>query len=416
MSKVLFLADGGVTTGFGTVLHAVGDRLVDLGHDVHCLAANHTGDHFPTKVKLYKANLKQPGDTVGKSRVLEILADVMPDVVVALNDPHVLSGILFKNQWDPERILLRMRPIISYLPVDGANVPPAWKVLTRFTKAVAMSAYGAKELGATTVIPHGVDSDVFRPVSEGPLTLSTGQQVHSKTEAKEAFGYDPDSFLILRVDRNSWRKDFGSTWKAIVPVMARHPEVQAHFQCQGNDPSGGPIFPAMWSRDEQTMDRFHLPGEDSFNTFRGWPREDLVALYNAADMFITTSMGEGFGLTIAEAMSCGIPVLAQDCSAISELVEDAGVLIKPGGTVTAPAGHDLRTARVNEFTTAIEVLRGSPQMRADLGAKGRRRILDHFSWDRAAADFDHLIRDIHQASLEKGSDPEQAVKEAAASV
>lgn len=416
MSKILWIGDGGVTTGFGTVTHAIGDRLADLGHDVHCLAANHTGDYFPTKVKLYRANSKQITDTIGKSRVLEILAEVMPDVVVCLNDPHVLSGLLFKNHWDPDHILLRLRPIIAYLAVDGTDIPPAWKVINRFAKTVAMSAFGAKQFGASTVIPHGVDSDVFRPIADGPLHLSNGQVVTTKAECKQALGYDPDGFLILRVDRNSWRKDFGSTWKAILPLMHRHDDVAAHFQCQGNDLAGGPIFPATFSRDEATMDRFHLPDEATFNTFRGWPREDLVALYNAADVFVTTSMGEGFGLTIAEAMACGVPVVAQDCSAISELVEDAGILVKPGGTITAPAGHDLRTPRVNEFTTALEVLYGNPGLRAELGAKARARIVDHFSWDRAAGGFDRLIRDIHQASLESGTDPQQAVEEAVASV
>ena len=417
MSRILWIGDGGVTTGFGTVTHSIGDRLVDLGHDVHCLAANFSGDHFPTKVKLYRASSKQATDVVGKGRILEMLAEVMPDIVVILNDPHVMTGTLFKNNADPTHILLRFRPIIAYLAIDGENIPPAWQVMKRFVKPVAMSAFGAKQFEIDTVIPHGVDSDVFHPVSEeNRVTLSTGVEVATKAEAKEALGFDPDGFLILRVDRNSIRKDFGATWRAIVPVMHEHPEVHGHFQCQGNDPAGGPIFPATFSRDEATMNRFHLPAEETYNTFRGWPTEDLVALYNAADVFVTTSMGEGFGLTIAEAMACGVPVIAQDCSAVSELVEDAGILIQPAGILTAPAGHDLRTADVPAFTRAIEMLYENPDIRAEMGRIGRERIVELFSWDAAAAAFDRLIRDIHEASLKSGSDPAEAVQEALASV
>lgn len=416
MSRILWIGDGGVTTGFGTVTHQIGDRLTDLGHDVHCLAANHTGDHFDTKVKLYRANSKQQLDYIGKSRVVELLAHVMPDVVIILNDPHVMTGLLFKNQWDPDHYLLRLRPIIAYLAIDGENIPPAWQVLKNFTKPVAMSGFGAKQMGINTVIPHGVDTDVFHPLSEGPITLSTGVVVTTKAEAKEAFGYKPDGFLILRVDRNSWRKDYGSTWRAIVPVMHEHDDVEAHFQCQGNDPSAGPIFPGMWTRDEPTMGRFHLPAEDSYNTFKGWPVSDLVALYNAADVFVSTSMGEGFGLTIAEAMACGVPVIAQDCSAISEVVEDAGILIKPIGSTTAPAGHDLKLSDPAPFTDAINLLYRSPDMRDALGEEGRRRVVGLFNWDRAAADFDQLIRDIDLAARETGKDPHKAVEEAVASV
>ena len=416
MSRILWIGDGGVTTGFGTVTHAIGDRLADLGHDVHCLAANFTGDYFDTKVKLWRANSKQERDTIGKSRVVELLAEIVPDVVIALNDPHVLSGLLFKNSWDPEHYLLRLRPVITYLAIDGENVPPAWQVLKRFTKPVAMSGFGAKQVGIDTVIPHGVDHGLFHPLETGPVRLSSGDEVRTKAEAKRAFGYDPDGFLILRVDRNSWRKDFGSTWRAIVPVMHAHDEVEAHFQCQGNDISGGPIFPAMWTRDEATLKRFHLPAEETYNTFRGWPVNDLVALYNAADIFVSTSMGEGFGLTLAEAMSCGVPVIAQDCSAISEVVEDAGILIQPIGSATAPAGHDLKLADVNAFTQAIELLYQNPDIRQAMGEIGRERVLQHFSWDRAAADFDRLIRSIDEAARESGKDPQQAVEEAVASV
>ena len=417
MSRILWISDGGVTTGFGTVTHNIGDRLVELGHDVHVLAANHTGDYFPTKVKLYKANSKEARDTVGKTRVLEMLAEVMPDVVVLLNDPHTLTSLLFKNDHDPGRVLLRLRPLIAYLPVDGENVPPAWSEMTKFVKPVAMSSFGARQLGiGDNLIHHGVD-DIFRPVSpDDPLTLSNGARVTSKREAKEAFGFDPDKFLIGRVDRNSWRKDFGATWKAIMPVMKRHADVVAYFHCQRNDPAGGPIMPALFTRDLETIDRFELPASETFNTFRGWPTIDMVGLFNALDLFVSNSMGEGFGLTLAEAMACEVPVIAQDCSAISEVVGSGGILIEPGATVTSPMGVDLRVSNVAAFTAAIERVYGDAHLRQQLGRRARRRVLSHFRWDDKALAFDRLITGIHEASLKVGTDPKEAVEEAAASV
>lgn len=418
MSKVLWIGDGGSVTGFATVTHNIGDRLVDLGHDVHVLAANHTGDYFPTKVKLYRADAKQGGDVIGKTRVLELLAAIMPDVVVILNDPHVMTRLLFHNDFDPERVLLRFRPIIGYLAIDGENLPPAWTVMTRFMRPVAMSKFGKRQLGDNAeYIYHGVDSELFRPVeADQPLLLSNGTEIRSKREAKEAFGFDPDRFLVLRVDRNSTRKDFGATWKALVPVMRRHPDIDAYFHCQGNDPAGGPMFPSMWTRDKATMGRFQLPAEEGHDTFRGWPASDLVGLYNAADLFVSTSMGEGFGLTLAEAMACGVPVIAQDCSAISEVVGDGGILLEPGPTLTAPAGHDLRVANVEAFTEAIERLYADSKLRVRLGQFGRRHVVKQFNWDDKARQFSRLITSIHQASIASGEDPKEAVEEAVASV
>ena len=418
MSRVLWISDGGATTGFATVTHNIGDRLVELGHDVHVLAANHTGDYFPTKVKLYKANNKSPQDIIGTTRVVELLAEVMPDVVVLLNDPHTLTGLLFKNPHDTPKALLRFRPLIAYLPIDGTHVPSAWAQMTKFVRTVPMSNFGARQLGFgdRNTIYHGVD-EIFRPATEDdPITLSNGGVIKSKRDAKEAFGFDPDKFLILRIDRNSWRKDFAATWKAIVPVMKRHDDVVAYFHCQGNDPAGGAIMPALFTRDMDTAERFQLPQAETFNTFRGWPTVDLVGVINAADAFVTTSMGEGFGLTIAEAMACEVPVVAQDCSAMSEVVGSGGILIQPGATVTSPMGVDQRVADVEAFSAAIERLYASPDLRKALGRRGRRRVLKHFRWDDKALAFDRIITEIHQASLKQGTDPQQAVEEAAASV
>ena len=52
------------------------------------------------------------------------------------------------------------------------------------------------------------------------------------------------------------------------------------------------------------------------------PHNKIQELYNSADILISASIREGFGLAIAEAMACGLPVVAANNSAIPELVED----------------------------------------------------------------------------------------------
>lgn len=57
--------------------------------------------------------------------------------------------------------------------------------------------------------------------------------------------------------------------------------------------------------------------------------EDLVAIYNGADVFVYPSLYEGFGLPPLEAMACGCPVVASDGSSLPEVVGDAGLLTRP---------------------------------------------------------------------------------------
>ncbi|MES0342272.1 MAG: glycosyltransferase family 1 protein [Candidatus Humimicrobiaceae bacterium] len=58
--------------------------------------------------------------------------------------------------------------------------------------------------------------------------------------------------------------------------------------------------------------------------------QELAQLYNQADIFVYTSLFEGFGFPPLEAMSCGLPIICSDSSSISEVVGDAGMLVSPG--------------------------------------------------------------------------------------
>lgn len=64
--------------------------------------------------------------------------------------------------------------------------------------------------------------------------------------------------------------------------------------------------------------------------FTGYlPDEDLVYLYNAAELFVYPSIYEGFGLPVLEAMACGVPVVASRATSLPEVVGDAGILVDP---------------------------------------------------------------------------------------
>ena len=399
------LGDAGVSTGFGVVINNVGKRLVENhGHEVHVLASGFRGDPHGLPMQLWRANADDEIDVYGKKRIAEILKKIEPDVVFILNDPHVICRLLFSNEFDPQQYLRRFRPVISYFTVDGTNLPEGWKVFSRHSKPVAMSEHGQSQVPGSELVHHGVDTDTFHPATpDWPVVTSTGEVIRSKADAKLAFGYDPSHFMVLRVDRNGWRKDFGSTWKALVPVVAGHEDIHVHFHCAGNDQAGGPMMPALFTRNMATAGRFKISDRVD------WPTEDLVALYNAADAFVTTSMGEGFGLTIAEALACGVPVVAQNVSAIPEVVGPGGLLIEPGPVITSPSGQDLRIADVARFTAAIGMLYRDAELREELSIQGRAHVA-RFNWDISTSRFDEMIRDIHQASLTQGFDPGEATE------
>jgi len=116
------------------------------------------------------------------------------------------------------------------------------------------------------------------------------------------------------------------------------------------------------------------------------PREDLVKQYNQAELLISPSLYEGFGLPAAEAMACGTPVLATTAGAFPEIIEDgkSGVLV-PAGDASALA-------------SAIERMLDEPALRKQLGLAGRQRILNNFSWRDTALGTEALYEEIVAAS------------------
>jgi len=97
--------------------------------------------------------------------------------------------------------------------------------------------------------------------------------------------------------------------------------------------------------------------------------EELLWLYNTAQLLVAPSIYEGFGLTPLEAMACGTPVVVSNVSALPEVVGDAGLLVNPKET--------------DEIAVAIWRELTDEKLRKCLIQKGLKRA-QQFSWEKAA--------------------------------
>lgn len=384
MTKILWVGDGGCHSGFAQVTHQIGERLVrDHGMDVHVIAANYRGDHWDTPLKLYVPTLDDPMDVMGMRRHVMLTGQLMPDAIVYVNDPKVVLNCLAANPWDPERVLLRgMRasdgtvyrpPLIAYLAVDGYENPRQWDVLGDVTTRVAMSRFGQAAMPGSDLVYHGVDTDLYKP--------------RDKAECKRALGLDPDRLLILRVDKNTWRKDYPSLWKALRPVLRAHDDIDVWWHCKAAAPDGYDLN-AVRFNDEDVRDRVTFTS--NLGGYTGWPEEQLAILFSAADLFVSTAWGEGAGLNNLQAIASGVPVIAQDCSAIPEYVGPGGVLVKPKARITVPMGQEQCLPDVEKFSYWIEHLISSPKQREALGRAGVEHA-KQFNWDTEAAKFAAIV-------------------------
>ena len=109
------------------------------------------------------------------------------------------------------------------------------------------------------------------------------------------------------------------------------------------------------------------------------PEEELPALYANAAVFVQPSSYEGFGLTAAEALAAGVPVIAADAGSLPEVVGDAGLLVEPR---SAPA-----------LATAIEKMLDDAELARGLRAAGLRRAQE-YSWERSAREHVDVYRNL----------------------
>ncbi|MET1254648.1 glycosyltransferase family 4 protein [Aliikangiella maris] len=102
---------------------------------------------------------------------------------------------------------------------------------------------------------------------------------------------------------------------------------------------------------------------------------DMHQIYQQADIFLFPSVREGFGLVIAEAMSCGLPVVSSNCSAIPELVhhERGGILCEIGN--------------IQQFVDGIKMLAENPPLRKEYGEYNREKVCQKFTLMRMALEY-----------------------------
>jgi len=156
--------------------------------------------------------------------------------------------------------------------------------------------------------------------------------------------------------------------RALATLRKQHPGVR--LTIVGKPKPGGPT--------EQLIEELQL---QDIITFRGGiDAAEIRELYASASVAVVPSEYEGFGLPAGEAMACGVAVVSTDGGALPEVVGDAAVVVPAGNAEALAVG-------INELLTDDE-------RRHALAKAGRERILEMFSWQRAAEQMVDLYRKV----------------------
>jgi glycosyltransferase involved in cell wall biosynthesis len=420
--KVLFFGDL-AATGFGTVTSDLGRRLLDRGLDVRFVSQNDL-DQLEEPFTSRTVNLRSlvPVSTplegtqgvAGAAQGLDSLLDGTstgllydgracygwrPDAAIILGDYASVRFIV-----GPYAKAFAALPTFHYVPIEGVGLPPRWAGLYKIVRPVAMSQFGADVLERLIgtrppVIYHGVDTEAFQPIgSRAPIFLSsTGKaasMLTTKADCKRAWaGFlaetnqlqgPPPGKWLLRTDRHMPRKRHNALIRSLLPTLERNPDWALVLHCAARD-EGGDLrdaqskVPAELRRQVLITDQFRIS------------RDLLRSLYCAADLYVSIS-AEGFGLTVAEALACGVPAVGIDYSAVPEVIGPAGATVPIAGLLDNEFDHYWAAIDEQQFAAKVEFLMTHQTKREDLGRRGPAHIAATFSWDDAADRFTELLR------------------------
>jgi glycosyltransferase involved in cell wall biosynthesis len=331
--KILYFGESPcVSTGAGNVSRHILSFMKEMGHDIEVAAINHYGIEHDEQLYPYKIHASPVDDLSNFKKMKELLWQGDYDAIFLYADVSPISEF---HEAIREAKQQKSTPLIIYscLDADDFNWETA-AILTIADYITVYSEHSRKAIQKYTpalkveTICHGCEPDVFFP-------LSPEQR---KQVRKDTFGIEDDeTFIVLNVNRNQWRKDLGRTIMIFHEFHKSHPNSFLAMHSKANDVGGS--LPCMAKiigiRTEGPKREIAFP-PPSFHEVIGVPREALNSIYNAADVLVSTTTGEGWGLTTTEAMTAQCPVIVPRNSSCVEIVgehEERGYLADSGGDI-----------------------------------------------------------------------------------
>jgi glycosyltransferase involved in cell wall biosynthesis len=275
-------------------------RIKDLGHEMSITAfwGLQGGRLDWHGVPVFSGGFDAHGQDImgfyAKAWKADILLTLYDTWVMNLDGPH-MEGI----------------PFVPWFPVDHEPMPQGvYDRLKRAMVAIAYSKSGvreAKDRGLDVeYVPHGVDTNLFKP--------------KMREIARKQIGLPQDCFIASIVAMNKGippRKAWPQQLQAFSEFHKKHPDSKLYLHTLMTPEVGGYN---LWDLVKMLGLEDAVVVPEQFQYIAGYPPEFIADVYNASDVLMSATMGEGFGIPIIEAQACGTPVIAGGWTAMEELV------------------------------------------------------------------------------------------------
>ncbi len=251
---------------------------------------------------------------------------------------HDISFLRFP-EFFPKHLFLKFKIFFPY------SIKKSVKIITcsEFSKKEIINFYKV-EPEKIVVIYYGV-SENFKPIE-------IKENILKKYGIKKPF--------ILTVSNLQPRKNLNRLIKAYLYLLKNKENFSYSLVIVGRK---------LWLYKEIFEEAKRLGFKDRIVFTDYIPEEDLIYLYNLAEVFVYPSLYEGFGLPVLEAMACGCPVITSNLSSLPEICEKAAILVNP---------YD-----IEEIANAIKEVISNANLRNFLKKEGLKQS-KKFTWKKTA--------------------------------
>lgn len=372
--KVLWVGDAACSSGFGRATDRILKHLSQR-HEVVALGVNYRGDPHTYPYRIYPAYTG--GDALGIHRLKTVVGKEQPDLIV-----------LQTNPWNVPMYQRGLHlcghgsiPVVGILAVEGKNV--VGRSLNGLKRAIFWNEFAAQEAvkGGMVlpydIVPLGVDTDVFSP----------GDRIEARHKLGIASVPD-DAFIVCNVNRNQNRKRLDLSILYFAEWITNYKIRDAYLYLHVLPGSSTQLDCDQLAEHCGIADRLILA--EPKDVFHGAPEDYVVAAYRASNVGLTTTLGEGWGLTTMEGLACGRQQIAGAYAAIGEwgkgvvhLVDIVSEGVMPDVN-TMIGGVPSKDAVID----ALDEYYVDRQFADACGARGRELACEpQFNWANVAAAF-----------------------------
>src|SRR5579859_146655 len=287
------------------------------------------------------------------------------DRVDVLHCPANTAPIMKANR---TRLVLTLHDVMYMLPGSVLPFPPSvYQRLGRLYRRTVVPRAAAHATRITTD-SHFSQSDIVKRLQIPAPRITVIPLAPSPAFHKLADG----AYVQAVRDKYGLPRPLIITLGAIDPRKNTARIIEAFSLFQAQDPSAHQLAITGLSAREHAyfatqVRRWGL--EDSVQLLGFIGEEELVALYNAAEMLVYPSLYEGFGLPVLEAMACGTPVISSTVTSLPEIAGTAALLVAPTNTAA--------------LAQAMAQIANDSGLKERLVQRGHQQVRP-FSWPRTA--------------------------------